>query len=394
VAVVNRIRGAFRHLPTVYWWLWLGVVINAIGAFTLPFLAYFLSRRMNLAPAQIGLIIAGFGAGSLIAALAAGWISDHLGRRHTLLAAQLLTAAATTAFAVVRSALPFAACVFVFGVAINIPNPVLRALIADVVPPHDRGRAYALSGWATGLGAAVAPILGGLIAAHAGFTWLFLGDTATTAAYALITYARVGETSPTPSRGRRSRRLVLLTDRALLIVVALNTCFAIVYFQGQATLPIVMADHGLQASTYGLALATGIVVTLILQIPVALLVERLPRRIVIAAGCAVTGLGFGLTAFASTPLAYAATVAVWSLGALAVTPFTSALVADLAPDDARGRYQGAYQLSWSSSRLVAPPLGGLTLQHAEQGVLWSGCAALAWIAAASHLITYRNSRRQ
>jgi MFS family permease len=84
------------------------------------------------------------------------------------------------------------------------------------------------------------------------------------------------------------------------------------------------------------------------------------------------------------------TVAVWSLGALAVTPFTSALVADLAPEAARGRYQSAYQLSWSSSRLVAPPLGGFTLQHSGQGALWAGCAALSSIAAAGHLIAYRH----
>jgi hypothetical protein len=51
-------------------------------------------------------------------------------------------------------------------------------------------------------------------------------------------------------------------------------------------------------------------------------------------------LAAGTLAFAHAAPAYAATVAVWSLGALAVTPLTSALVSELAPLEAQGRYQG------------------------------------------------------
>jgi hypothetical protein len=43
-------------------------------------------------------------------------------------------------------------------------------------------------------------------------------------------------------------------------------------------------------------------------------------------------------------------------------------------------------LSWSGSRLVAPPLGTLTLQHAGQDALWGGCAALGLVAGVGHLL--------
>jgi MFS family permease len=373
------------RLPRVFWWLWAGMLVNSIGAFTLPFLAYFLARDLHLRPAAIGGLLAGFGAGSLSAALNAGWISDRFGRRHVLLAAQLSTAAATAAFAFVRDVPAFAVLVFVFGVAINVPNPVLRALVADVVSARQRARAYATTGWATALGAAAAPLLGGLIASRSGFTVLFLVDAATTLVYAVITYARVAETRAAAVE-RAARTPVLLADRALLWVVLLNACFAIVYFQGQATLPIVLARHGVKSSAYGAVLAAGTIVTLALQIPTATVLQRLPRRAAIAAGCVTTGIGFGLTAFASSPAAYAVTVAIWSVGALAVTPFTAALVSELAPAAAQGRYQSAYQLSWSGSRLVAPPLGTLTLQHAGQDALWGGCAALGLVAAVGHLL--------
>jgi MFS family permease len=374
------------RLPRVFWWLWTGILVNAVGAFTLPFLAYYLVRGLHVRPAAIGGILAGFGAGSILAALTAGWLADRLGRRRVLLAAQLATAAATASFGFVHRPATFAALVVVFGIAINVPNPVLRALVADVVAPAERARAYATVGWATAVGAALAPILGGFLAGHAGFRLLFLTDAATTVVYASITFARIAETHETGARGP-----AIVLDRALLLVVALNACFAIVYFQGQATLPIVIARHGIRSSAYGLVLATGTIVTLALQIPLAGRLQRLPRQVAIAGGCAATGLGFGLTAFAHTAPAYAATVAVWSLGALAVTPLTSALVSELAPPDAQGRYQSAYQLSWSGSRLVAPPLGTVTLQHAGQDALWGGCAALAAVAAAGHLLSRRRT---
>jgi len=366
------------------------MLVNAVGAFTLPFLAYYLARTRHLHPTSVGAILAAFGAGSLVAALNAGWITDRFGRRRVLLAAQLATAALTAAFGFVHDAGGLAALTFAFGVAINVPNPVLRALVADVVDDELRPSAYAVAGWATALGATVAPLLGGVLATDAGFRTLFLADAATTLAYALVTFARVIETAP--ERGETPpARPVLLHDRALLWVVVLNTCFAVVYFQGQSTLPIVLARHRIAASGYGVVLAAGTLVTLVLQLPLSTLLRRLPRRLVVAGGCAAVGVGFGATAFAGSTPAYAATVVVWSVGALAVTPFTSALVADLAPAALRGRYQGAYQLSWSGSRLIAPPLGTATLEHAGANALWGGCLGLALVAAAGHAAAARRA---
>jgi hypothetical protein len=72
------------------------MLVNSVGAFTPPFLAHFAPRPAPPS-AAIGGIPAGFGAGSLLAALNAGWITDRLGRRRVLLVAQLSTAAATAA---------------------------------------------------------------------------------------------------------------------------------------------------------------------------------------------------------------------------------------------------------------------------------------------------------
>jgi MFS family permease len=112
--------------------------------------------------------------------------------------------------------------------------------------------------------------------------------------------------------------------------------------------------------------------------------DRRPAR-VIAVSAVVMGLGFGLTAFAHTPLWYAATVVVWTLGEMLNAPSNSTLLASLSPTSMRGRYQGVYSLSWQLASFAAPVLGGFVQQKAGGMALWLGCLGLGLIAGAWNL---------
>jgi MFS family permease len=47
--------------------------------------------------------------------------------------------------------------------------------------------------------------------------------------------------------------------------------------------------------------------------------------------------------------------------------------AELAPDEVRGRYQGAYSLAWSVAAFVAPVLGSFGLERYGPRVVWGAC---------------------
>jgi MFS family permease len=78
---------------------------------------------------------------------------------------------------------------------------------------------------------------------------------------------------------------------------------------------------------------------------------------VMAFGYLLIGVGFGLNAFAGTALALAACVVVFTFGEMCAMPVSSAFVAGLAPRHMRGRYMGAYGLTWTVSQVVGPSLG-------------------------------------
>lgn len=70
----------------------------------------------------------------------------------------------------------------------------------------------------------------------------------------------------------------------------------------------------------------------------------------------------------------------WSLGEMLVFPFGLAQAADAAPDQLRGRYQGAYSMSFATGRMLAPVVGTV-LFSAGEAWLWTACAVLGAVSA-------------
>jgi MFS family permease len=155
-----------------------------------------------------------------------------------------------------------------------------------------------------------------------------------------------------------------------------------------------MRQDGLSSRTFGLVIAlNGILIVVGQFFLTRLLRDRRPAR-VMAVSAVVMGLGFGLTALAHTPLWYAATVLVWTIGEMLNAPSNAALLAELSPATMRGRYQGAFGLSWQVASFVAPVLGGFVQQEAGPAALWLGCLALGLLAGAWNLAAASTRERR
>ena len=105
----------------------------------------------------------------------------------------------------------------------------------------------------------------------------------------------------------------------------------------------------------------------------------------VPAGCVLTGLGLGATAFAGGALAYSLTGVLWTLGEVGFSTASPALVADFAPAAQRGAYQGTYQLAWGIASMVAPTLGTFVFARYGTHTLWFGCFGACVVAAGLHL---------
>lgn len=376
------VRRRIGGLPRPFWVLWTGTLVNRIGLLVEPFLALYLSSSRRLTLTEIGAVLAANGAGSVFSQLIGGSLTDKIGRRATLTAGMLANAAALLTLGYVRGLVPLVAATFGLGLTIDLYRPAASALVADLVAPAERARAYGLLFWAVNLGFSVAMVLGGTLA-RAGFVWLFWADAVTCAIFGLLVWRAIPETRP--HREREAGRLAdVLRDPLMLGFALLSLMVACVYMQAYTTLPLAVRASGLSAQAYGLALAVnGIVIVAIQPLLGPWLGRHDPSR-VLAGGIVVLGAGFGLTSLAAAIWSYAATVAVWTVGEILISSVGPAVVAALAPAHLRGRYNGVFGLSFSAGYLIAP-VAGTRLLAVGRPALWLTCAALCAVAAAGQL---------
>ncbi|TJZ52824.1 MFS transporter [Streptomyces piniterrae] len=390
-------------LPRQFWWLWTSTLINRLGAFVATFLALYLTVERGFSASYAGLVGALYGLGGVVSSIGAGVLTDRLGRRPTMLIAQLSTAASVALLGFMEHPVAIAAVACLVGMASNASRPAVQAMMADIVAPEDRVRAFSLNYWAINLGFAISSTAAGLIAEH-GYLALFLGEATLVLACALVVFWKLPESRPdapstTGADGTRDAggadpgrisMLTVLRDGRFMTVVGLNLLLALLFQQAYVSMPVSMGQDGFSSTDFGLVIAVNGVLIVLLQIPVTRFIEHRSPATLLIGSALLAGYGFGLTALAGSVAMYAVAVAVWTLGEIINSPTQMGLVVRLSPVHGRGRYQGMYALSWSVASLTAPLIGGTVIDHYGADALWAGCAAVGTVAAVGYGVLLRS----
>ncbi len=372
-------------LPSTYWLIWTGTLINRLGGFVIPFLTLYLTTQRQIPVSRAALMVSLFGAGSFIAQLSGGELTDRLGRRPVMLMSFFITPVFMIALGFARNLVLISIATFIVGFFTDLYRPAVGAAIADLVPPESRTRAYGYNYWAINLGAAVAPILAGLIAGY-NYLILFVADAFTTAIFGFIVLFGIRETRPAEahhaSHASLYERFSQLERAPILLIFSFLTLFlGMVYTQGYVGLPLDMQSHGLGPGQYGTAIAVNGFLVILLTIPVSNMAARWPRFETVAVSALLLGLGFGSTALASNFSLFALSVAIWTLGEIGSTSVAPTIIADLSPVDLRGLYQGIFGAAWGLAYFFGPLAGGWIYESLGSNTLWLGCLVIGAILA-------------
>jgi MFS family permease len=381
----------FRGLPRPFWVLFAGTLVNRVGGFVLVFLAIYLTEVRGLTPTQAGALLSVYGLGAIAGGPIGGALSDRIGRRPTLVVSLIAGGASMLVLGLVTRTVTMAIAAAATGLLYEMYRPVVSATVADVVRADDRPRAYGLIYWAVNLGASVAPLLGGLIAARS-YRALFAADAATTVLFGVVLWAALPETRPARSAhsdGPRGAIRAILRDRVFVAVCLLTAAFSIVFFQSFVGLPIDVRAHGVSAPGFGALIALNGVLIVLLQPFATEMVRDRSRPSVLAAASLLLAVGFGMNAWIGSMPAYALSVTVWTMGEILFSPASMSLVADLAPVDLRGTYQGAFAMAFTTAFASAPTFGGYVLAHAGARWLWIVCLAIGLAVALGFLMLSR-----
>ncbi len=373
----TRELSAARLVQLAIYWYGLVSVMNGVGIV--------LQERMpSLVPVDVvGVATAAAQAGGVLVAVLVqptlGTISDYTtsrwGRRKPyILVGTTLDLVLLVAIAASQTFLAVAAFLLLLQLSSNSAQGPFQGYLPDLVPARQVGIASGLVGVMTVLGT-----LGGILTVTIGHA-IFRDYTVPTIALGVvefatmaILFARLDEGKAPKQRDGRSWRSIaaeawgtdILRERSFVLLVSSRffilggasflLAFPVRYFERSLAIPDA-DERGLWITIVTLAVGLA---TIVATLPAARISDRVGRKPVIWAACAVGAAGMLVLAAAPIPAVAVPGAVLVGLGAGTFLSVDWALMTDLIPKASAGRYMGISNVATATNGLVAGAIGGL-----------------------------------
>jgi len=340
-----------------------------------PFLALYVSGRLNAPLAQVGALITLQAVAGVVGTVLAGPLVDLVGRKVGMVLSLTGMAVGYVGLAFASRWADFALFMALGGLFAPAYRIGGDAMAADMVPPARRDRAYAVLRTATNAGLAIGPAVGGWLLVTS-YRLAFYAAAASLLGYAgllgwLARETRPADPSPGAPSGVTAGLADVVRDRRLLafLVPALFTWMAAglmwIY------LGVYMRDrYGLAEDRYRWLITTNAVMVTTLQYTITLFMRRFSLRCSMVLGSLLYALGVGGVLWARTFGQFWALMVLTTMGEMMLVPAASTWVANLAPRHLRGRYMATMSFMWALGAGVVAPLGGWLSDHYSPRAPW------------------------
>ena len=208
--------GKYGRRPLVL--LALVALIDAVDRGILPGVLDEVQDALDFSDFQAGFLGTAFVITGFLVVIPAGYIADRYPRTRIIAVVLASWGVISALNAAVTSYAQFAAVRAMLGVGETIDNPSSQSLIADYYKPTLRGRAYAFQRVAPTVGTALGTILGGVVAAIAGWRWAFLVVGVPGSLLALAVWRL-----PEPERGEHDELVEPVSEHALELEAEVET---------------------------------------------------------------------------------------------------------------------------------------------------------------------------
>ena len=383
---LNPWRG-LGGLPREVWFLFATNLINRAGMMVLPFLVVYLTRERHFTPGQAGLALAFYGVAAIVAGPISGWLSDRIGALPIMRTSLLSSGSVLFVFPFAHSRMAVYGMTMVWAACAELFRPASLAAITHVVSAEQRKPAYALNRLAINLGMSIGPALGGFLAAVS-FRAMFVVDSLTTILAGLVLSLTTwhattrGRTDAAESSETRADPKSLLHDNRLLVFLGGSFLVGIVFFQHESALPLYLVQNlGQSPAFYGTLFTINTLLIVALEVPLNRATSHWPNSWALFAGCMLFAIGFGSLAFVASATGVVVTVVFWTFGEMMLFPAMAAHLGEIAPENKRGAYMGAYSMSLSVALAFGPWFGTQLLASTGPVGVWSVMFALGALAA-------------
>jgi MFS family permease len=377
-APASRRTSLIPALPRPVWVVLGGDFISAVGSgLTLPCLFIYAHQVRDLPDGMAGLVVATIALASLVGNPLGGALADWCTPRRALMTGLTVAAGGSVALAVARSPAALFGAAGLLGLGVAMSWPAQDALLASVAGQSARSAVFstrhASMNAGLGLGALGAAAVVG-VARPDSFTAVYLADAASFLAFVPV-LARLrlpaqdaaGPSAAAP--GPASYRQVL-RDRTFVRVWVLTALIVTVSFgQFQASFAAFVTRPG-GLSPHGLALAFAANTLTVMAVQLVVLRRLAGRRRTTGVALAAVAwavcwaaviVGGHLGGGTAAETAFVGAMIIFAVGETMLSPTLPAIINDLAPPQAAGRYNGLGTLAFTVGFLLGPAAGTAAL---------------------------------
>lgn len=347
-----------------------------------PFSTIYFANFVGIPLSLVGVGLASLAVASIVSGLVSGPMTDRIGRKPVMLVA--LSGSATTffLFSQVDSFAGYVAVCVMAGLAgSSMFDAARNAMVADVVEPGKRARAYGLVRVGGNVGWAAGPAFAGFAAAFFGssaatYQYMFMGTSAFTFVVAVSLALFVGESLPrggganTPAvRGISDA----LSNRAFLLLLGAGFLMYYVFTQDWQALPIYSKNFlGMPDSLIGLFLAGNGLLIILLQLPIARMIDERSKSGALIWGAVLFALSSAtLLLTESWWGVFVAFVGFFTLAEMVLEVAGAAYASEMAPAKLRGTYLALFGVCFGAAQGFSPIVAGSLLEAGLPNVIWT-----------------------
>jgi MFS family permease len=329
-------------------------------------------------------VLAGWGVVAVATAPFGGLLSDRLGRRPLILWGLAGSSACALAFFLASSVWVLLLLVPVWSLFFSAMRPAMRAYVVDVIDPALQLEAFGIERLIANASFALGPPLGALIVSVGSLRDIFFIPFVTELSFLAIALLWLPESRPAGRSGERPPRLAeaLHDNRLLLLTLGSALAWFLFALYDEVFGVFLHDERGVAISTWGLLFTINPVLVTLTQYPVVRWASgRSPRRL-LSAGALLNGVAvFLILPFTSIGV-LVVSIVLLTLGEMLLTPVSTALAGELAPERLRASYQSFLDCGYGAASVPAVSLGLFLVGHGDFEWILAAAPGIALLAVA------------
>ncbi|MBM7659825.1 MFS family permease [Bacillus mesophilus] len=363
-----------KDLHPLIFTLLIGALFSRIAnSMSLPFLAIYLSKRTDLSPLMIGIVIGAAPLASTVTGILGGYLSDKFGRKLVMLLSIYLWGGVFVGYAIAKDPVVFLLLSILNGICKAFFEPVSQALMGDLTDSEKRPKVFSLRYAVINMGVAIGPLLGvfiGLSSSGIGFiiTGMFYLIYSLILHFQFNKYRVLLPVKKVETVHSIKQSFLLMKEDKVLMYFILGACITQIAFAQFAPLSHHMSTTFEKGVVYfGWMMTTNALVVVVAQIPLSSMFERFSTITGVYVGNALYGLGGLGFAFSDSLLEMILSMVIFTLGEVLCFPSGTILIDKLAPSHLRGSYYGAMNFT-ELGRFIGPTIG--MFFYSTWGISW------------------------